>query len=97
MKGTIFEVVDLINRLGIDNILWGIQTIHEENDNNTTDKLFGTSANMILPKGTYLWWYLLESELPDIEKLECKQHSSWVIKKEFCNDEKMYLYLWKIC
>lgn len=96
MKETIFEVVDLINRQDINNACWGVMPIYGESDLNFTDKLFGTSASMELPNGTYLYWYVLESERQVIDKLECKPHSKWVIAKDLWDGEKEWLYLWKI-
>lgn len=96
MKRTIFEVVDLINRQDIDNDCWGVMPVYEVNEENSTDKLFGTFASMIVPKGTYLYLYALESECPPIDKLHCRPDSKMEIKNDFRCREMEWLYLWKI-
>lgn len=96
MKETIFSVIDYINRQGIDNSCWGLQTIYEENEDNNTAAIFGTQVRELLQKGTYLYLYLRKEQLTNICNV-CQQPAHYYIIDDALEmSSTPWIAIWKI-
>ena len=96
MKETIFSVIDYINRQGIDNSCWGLQTIYEECQDNNTAEIFGTLAKVQITPGTYLYLYGDKSTSNELREQGVPKFTEYEIDDEWEYSPTPMIMLWKI-